>query len=480
MRSSAAIALSAGVHPCHLRHPGRRRPHHAAAADRRARRAWRRAAGRRAARARAHCRLRWCVGELVTWNRPLHGRWCDVGRWRRRNRPCADRGRRPRARASNRRAREGARRARPGRRDSCAPARRAPRRRGGGEQRLALAWAGIDRMLGRQGSRGQCARPSERPLPGDPMRARPLAVLVSLLVVAPLARPAAAQAPGKFPPDSLVNTKVIPHNTPVTEVLGIMRNFTSDLGVRCGFCHVGKEGAPISSYDFASDEKRTKKTARQMMLMLAEVNRRLDTLPERKNPGLTATCGTCHRGVNRPVPLSMYVGDVAAAAGTDSAIKHVSRAARPVLRARLVRLRRAVAQHRRVPAGACRQVRRGARAAQAERGVLPEVVGDVRLPRQRAADARGHERRGRGVPRGGAPRHDELRGEAAAAGDRAAVSAGWGPGSRGWRGRWAVGCCPGPALRLTSKNLSTKINGRTTPVARIAHDRAHDGRHRQE
>jgi len=153
------------------------------------------------------------------------------------------------------------------------------------------------------------------------MRARPLAVLVSLLAVAAVARPAAAQAPGKFPPDSLVNTKVFPHNTPVTEVLGAMRNFTTALGVRCGFCHVGKEGAPISSYDFPSDEKRTKRTARQMMLMLAEVNRRLDTLPERKNPGLMATCNTCHRGVNRPVPLSMYVADVATAAGTDSAIK---------------------------------------------------------------------------------------------------------------------------------------------------------------
>ena len=133
------------------------------------------------------------------------------------------------------------------------------------------------------------------------MHVRPLAVLVSLLAVAPLARPAVAQAPGKFPPDSLINTKVIPHNTPVTEVLGIMRGFTTDLGVRCGFCHVGKEGAPIASYDFASDEKRTKKTARQMMLMLAEVNRRLDTLPERKPGGLMATCNTCHRGVNRPV-----------------------------------------------------------------------------------------------------------------------------------------------------------------------------------
>src|SRR5438045_8292001 len=134
------------------------------------------------------------------------------------------------------------------------------------------------------------------------MRVRVLAVLVSLLLVALLAQPAVAQAPAKFPPDSLVNTKVIPHKTPVTEVLGIMRNFTSDLGVRCTHCHVGKEGAPIASFDFASDEKRTKQVARQRMLMLAEVNRRVDTLPGRQSPGLMATCATCHRGVNRTAP----------------------------------------------------------------------------------------------------------------------------------------------------------------------------------
>ena len=85
--------------------------------------------------------------------------------------------------------------------------------------------------------------------------------LVSLAAVVLLAGPASAQAPGKFPPDSLVNTKVIPHNTPVTEVLGIMRGFSSDLGVRCTYCHVGREGAPIASYDFGSDEKRTKQVA---------------------------------------------------------------------------------------------------------------------------------------------------------------------------------------------------------------------------
>src|SRR5919201_3526 len=105
----------------------------------------------------------------------------------------------------------------------------------------------------------------------------------SLLAVAGLAlvsRALAAQVQGHFPPDPLINVKVIPKNTPVMQVIGMMRNFAGGLGVRCNFCHVGQEGQPLSSFDFAKDEKRTKLTARQMMRMVAEVNRRLDTLPE--------------------------------------------------------------------------------------------------------------------------------------------------------------------------------------------------------
>ena len=101
---------------------------------------------------------------------------------------------------------------------------------------------------------------------------------VLLLFVSSLA---AAQPPGKFPPDSLVNTKVFPHSTPVQDVIGTMRNFTSALGVRCQFCHVGEEGQPLSQFDFPSDKKRNKLVARQMMLMLQEINRRLDTIPEK-------------------------------------------------------------------------------------------------------------------------------------------------------------------------------------------------------
>jgi len=131
----------------------------------------------------------------------------------------------------------------------------------------------------------------------------------------------AAQAPGKFPPDSLVNVQVIPRSTPVIQVIGTMRNFAGYLGVRCQFCHKGEEGLPLEQFDFASDDKRTKQVARQMMRMVQEINRRLDTIPGRSQPGLQVTCGTCHRGVSRPVPLATLIEETATTAGADSAVR---------------------------------------------------------------------------------------------------------------------------------------------------------------
>ena len=129
-----------------------------------------------------------------------------------------------------------------------------------------------------------------------------------------------AQAPGKWPPDSLINTKVIPKNTPPIQVVGTMRNFAGDLGVRCQFSHVGHEGQPLQQFDFASDEKHTKQVARQMMLMVQEINRRIDSLPGHTQ-GLAVSCRTCHRGVSNPIPLSQLVADAAIASGSDSALR---------------------------------------------------------------------------------------------------------------------------------------------------------------
>jgi Photosynthetic reaction centre cytochrome C subunit len=129
-----------------------------------------------------------------------------------------------------------------------------------------------------------------------------------------------AQAPGKWPPDSLINTSVFPKSTPVVQVIGTMRNFAGWLGVRCQFCHVGEEGMPLAQFDFASDEKRNKLVARQMMHMVQEINRRVDTIPEAPIPGVEVTCGTCHRGTNRPIPLAQLMAETTLAFGADSAV----------------------------------------------------------------------------------------------------------------------------------------------------------------
>jgi hypothetical protein len=130
-----------------------------------------------------------------------------------------------------------------------------------------------------------------------------------------------AQAAGKFPPDSLINVKVFPKSTPVNQVTGAMRAFAGDLGVRCLFCHVGKEGEPLAQVDFASDEKQTKLIARQMMLMTREINRRVDTLPGHTSTSLQVSCATCHRGISKPTPLTNVLVETGTMSGADSAVR---------------------------------------------------------------------------------------------------------------------------------------------------------------
>jgi hypothetical protein len=130
----------------------------------------------------------------------------------------------------------------------------------------------------------------------------------------------AANAQGKFPPDSLVNVKVIPKDTPMSAVILAMRRFATSLGVRCTYCHVGEESASLETYDFASDQKRTKQAARVMMQMVNTINgQHLSGVPSRPSPSLTVTCETCHRGVPRPEPIERIVEAALAAGGLDSA-----------------------------------------------------------------------------------------------------------------------------------------------------------------
>jgi hypothetical protein len=139
-------------------------------------------------------------------------------------------------------------------------------------------------------------------------------------VVALLVWASTARAQGKFPPDSLRNLKVLPASTSPREIVGIMRGFAGALGVRCQYCHVGEEGKPLETFDFTSDDKRTKRTARLMMRMVGDINQNtLSQIPERPTSPVAVTCATCHRGVARPVPLGQLVTEALGAGGADSA-----------------------------------------------------------------------------------------------------------------------------------------------------------------
>ncbi|WP_407826888.1 c-type cytochrome [Sphingomonas sp.] len=109
--------------------------------------------------------------------------------------------------------------------------------------------------------------------------------------------PPAAQPPFAVPP--FKNLKVLPKDIGRAELLTNMKFFAQSLGVRCTYCHVGTEGQPLSTFDFASDAKDHKKIARDMMRLAQHIN--TEHLPAITGlPDAKVTCFTCHRGSTKP------------------------------------------------------------------------------------------------------------------------------------------------------------------------------------
>jgi hypothetical protein len=94
------------------------------------------------------------------------------------------------------------------------------------------------------------------------------------------------------------NLKVL---TPDVNVMRVMQNFTSGLGVQCNYCHVAG--------DFASDANPKKEVARKMLTMIRQIDMhfpdagndfaasRYLPFPEGKQ---YVTCYTCHQGSVKP------------------------------------------------------------------------------------------------------------------------------------------------------------------------------------
>ena len=86
------------------------------------------------------------------------------------------------------------------------------------------------------------------------------------------------------------NLKVFPPDISGPQLISNMKLFAQSLGVRCTYCHVGEEGKPLSTYDFASDAKAHKVRAREMLVMAHRINQ------QDFGGQMKVTCFTCHRG----------------------------------------------------------------------------------------------------------------------------------------------------------------------------------------
>jgi len=78
---------------------------------------------------------------------------------------------------------------------------------------------------------------------------------------------------------------------PQSQLIPVMNYMGSSLGVKCTYCHVRKD----DKWDFVSDEKPEKGTAREMIKMVQGINKG----NFKGNPAVG--CITCHRGSTSPV-----------------------------------------------------------------------------------------------------------------------------------------------------------------------------------
>ena len=133
-----------------------------------------------------------------------------------------------------------------------------------------------------------------------PMNREKLALAAECAAFAAAVATAQAPAPPGSGPLSppYKNLQVFPKDISQQQLVGNMKLFAQSLGVRCQHCHVGVEGQPLSTFDFASDAKSTKATARRMLAMVHRINSQDFGVTDFSN--VKVTCFTCHRGSTEP------------------------------------------------------------------------------------------------------------------------------------------------------------------------------------
>jgi hypothetical protein len=151
---------------------------------------------------------------------------------------------------------------------------------------------------------------------------------IILLLLVPVVAQSQAGG-GQQGPAPMTNLQVWPKDAPRAQVLQTMQAFNESLGVECTYCHV-QDGA--GRFDFASDEMREKRVARQMILLRDSINVMMAAIVEKPaGAGPTAgagaagapvrvLCRSCHRGLPIPRAITDVVGQAEASGGAASGL----------------------------------------------------------------------------------------------------------------------------------------------------------------
>jgi tetratricopeptide (TPR) repeat protein len=122
--------------------------------------------------------------------------------------------------------------------------------------------------------------------------------------------------------DDPSNLKSLPKDISADELRETMRGFAQATGSRCSACHVGKEEADLSTYDFTLDDKEKKLKAREMIKLVSNINEQIAAaFPHTSEPTVQVTCATCHRGQEKPEMIEDVLRQAVASDGIEKGIE---------------------------------------------------------------------------------------------------------------------------------------------------------------
>ena len=100
-----------------------------------------------------------------------------------------------------------------------------------------------------------------------------------------------AQAPQEKTVEQVEKNIKVLTGMPRSQLIPVMNFFAASMGRRCNYCHVNNQG----QWDYASDAKPEKTSAREMVKLVMDINKTTERL--KLDP---VSCYTCHRGRTSP------------------------------------------------------------------------------------------------------------------------------------------------------------------------------------